>query len=231
MGPLPRLSISALPTSRKATPPAFRWTTCRWSARTARRPSRSRSTRFRRPRGCSRPSVTVRMRETGGRAVERSLDLGVRTQDAHDRHQARTSPATRCRKAAPPTSSLIARRSRPASKKDAARACNGRWSAVERNYQWYRASGSWNYEPITSTEAMANGKIDLTADGEGKISVAGRLGPLPARDRNHRRPDGPVDQLRVRRRLVCRRRPPPKRPTGWRSRSTRTPTRRAKSPS
>ena len=67
------------------------------------------------------------------------------------------------------------------------------WSlvSVERNYQWYRSGNSWNYEPVTSTEAIADGKIDIAADGDGKISHAGRLGPLPARNRD-RRPDGPA---------------------------------------
>ena len=41
----------------------------------------------------------------------------------------------------------------------------------DRYYQWYRSNNYWNYEPITSTEAIANGKIDASVDGEGKISL------------------------------------------------------------
>ena len=50
--------------------------------------------------------------------------------------------------------------------------------------------------------AVANGTIDTTADGAATIA-AGRLGPLPARDRDADA-DRPSDQLRIRRRLVCR---------------------------
>ena len=48
------------------------------------------------------------------------------------------------------------------------------WSLVkiERNYQWYRNGSSWNYEPVTFTKAVANGKVDATADKEAEISVA-----------------------------------------------------------
>ncbi len=43
---------------------------------------------------------------------------------------------------------------------------------IERNYQWYRTGNSWNYEPVTFTKAVANGKIDASAEKEGEISVA-----------------------------------------------------------
>jgi uncharacterized protein YfaS (alpha-2-macroglobulin family) len=42
--------------------------------------------------------------------------------------------------------------------------------SIDRQYQWYRDGGSWRYEPINSTKQVADGKLDLTADG-GKISV------------------------------------------------------------
>src|SRR5690606_31259137 len=47
------------------------------------------------------------------------------------------------------------------------------WSLVkiERNYQWYRNGNSWNYEPVTFTKAIANGKIDLKTDSEAEISL------------------------------------------------------------
>jgi alpha-2-macroglobulin len=46
---------------------------------------------------------------------------------------------------------------------------------IEREYQWYRDGGSWRYEPISSSQQMAAGTLDLTADG-GKISVPASWG-------------------------------------------------------
>jgi hypothetical protein len=61
---------------RKAMRPASRSQTCRWSAMTARRPSRCRSTAaVDDPPDGQRDGV---LRETGGRAVERSLALDIR---------------------------------------------------------------------------------------------------------------------------------------------------------
>ncbi|OWK19894.1 hypothetical protein AJ88_36475 [Mesorhizobium amorphae CCBAU 01583] len=47
------------------------------------------------------------------------------------------------------------------------------WSLVkvERNYQWYRSNNSWNYEPVTFTKSVANGQVDLSADGEATVSL------------------------------------------------------------
>ena len=145
--------------------------------------------------------VTVRMRESGGRAVERSLDLDVRS---HGDAIGIKPEFSGDEVPEGGTAGFKVIHVDPAgAKKERRPACSGRWSVVDRNYQWYRSGNYWNYEPITSTVAIANGKIDASVDGEGKISVAGRLGPLPARNR-HRRPDRPSDQLRIRRRLVCR---------------------------
>ncbi|MEE9453365.1 MAG: alpha-2-macroglobulin family protein [Paracoccaceae bacterium] len=37
---------------------------------------------------------------------------------------------------------------------------------LERQYQWYRLDGYWNYEPVTHTTRVANGEITLGADGQ-----------------------------------------------------------------
>jgi uncharacterized protein YfaS (alpha-2-macroglobulin family) len=42
---------------------------------------------------------------------------------------------------------------------------------IERDYQWYRNGNSWNYEPITYTRNIANGKLDVAADKDGTITV------------------------------------------------------------
>jgi len=112
-------------------------------------------------------TVTVRMREAGGRAVERDLDIGIR-----------------------PTSDMIgirpdfsgnevpqggtAKFSVIAANADGERVAlaGAQWSLVEieRNYQWYRSGNYWNYEPVTFTRAIANGTVDIAADGVVSLS-------------------------------------------------------------
>ena len=42
---------------------------------------------------------------------------------------------------------------------------------ITRNYQWYRSGDSWQYEPVTFTTKVADGKLSLAADSEGRISA------------------------------------------------------------
>ena len=112
-------------------------------------------------------AVTVRMREAGGRAVERALDIAIRPtadmigirpdfaggevpQGGTAKFSIIGADADGNRKALP----------------------GALWKLVklERNYQWYRNGNYWNYEPVTSTEAVANGTIDIAADSEVSIS-------------------------------------------------------------
>ncbi|MER9363856.1 alpha-2-macroglobulin family protein [Mesorhizobium sp. M0500] len=112
--------------------------------------------------------VTVRMRETGGRAVERSLNIGIRPQghmigirpdfDDDEVPQGGTAKF-----------SLIA--VDPDGKREALKGAQWSLVKVERSYQWYRSSNSWNYEPVTFTKAVANGQVDLSADGEATVSL------------------------------------------------------------
>jgi len=46
-----------------------------------------------------------------------------------------------------------------------------RWtlSRVTTRFQWYESDGSWDYEPITSTQRVASGTLDLEADALGHI--------------------------------------------------------------
>ncbi|WP_137389785.1 alpha-2-macroglobulin family protein [Rhodoligotrophos defluvii] len=41
-----------------------------------------------------------------------------------------------------------------------------RWSLyqIEKNFQWYMTDGRWNYEPVTFTKLVANGTVDVPAD-------------------------------------------------------------------
>ncbi|MEJ8474158.1 alpha-2-macroglobulin family protein [Roseibium algae] len=44
-------------------------------------------------------------------------------------------------------------------------------SKIDRRYQWYRADGTWRYEPITTTKRVSNGELNFSADQPGSLSV------------------------------------------------------------
>lgn len=106
-------------------------------------------------------AVTVRMSEAGGRAVERSLTLPVRSE----------GPMIGIRPAAAgdvPENSVARFHVIVASPDGTKQAMNGLpWKllSVQRDYQWYRDGSSWRYEPILSTKQVEAGVIDVTADG------------------------------------------------------------------
>jgi uncharacterized protein YfaS (alpha-2-macroglobulin family) len=113
-------------------------------------------------------NVTVRMRETGGRAVERSLDVGVK-------------PQGDLIGLAPQFEGGSVPQGGTAGFKLIAVDADGRrkdaeglvWSLVriERNYQWYRNGSYWNYEPVTFTRAVADGTIDAAAGAEAELKL------------------------------------------------------------
>ncbi|GJD84714.1 alpha-2-macroglobulin family protein [Methylobacterium haplocladii] len=47
------------------------------------------------------------------------------------------------------------------------------WSLVkvEKNYQWYREDGRWQFEPVKSTRKAADGRIDIRADTPARITA------------------------------------------------------------
>ncbi|MEP9371877.1 alpha-2-macroglobulin family protein [Mesorhizobium sp. KR1-2] len=113
-------------------------------------------------------AVTVRMRESGGRAVERALDIAIRPQGDMIGIRPEFS-GNEVPQGSTAKFSLIA-----ASAQGERMALHGaHWSLVkiERNYQWYRSGNSWNYEPVTFTRAIASGQLDLAADSEATVTV------------------------------------------------------------
>jgi hypothetical protein len=121
--------------------------------------------------GTTRPlqaKITVRMAEAGGRAVERSLTLPVQ-------------PAAAMIGVKP----LFAGRSlgegenatfdvvmvSPEGEKLTRRGLRYELMRVESRYQWYRADGRWNYEPVKSTQRVADGAVDAAANQPGRIAL------------------------------------------------------------
>ncbi|PDT83780.1 alpha-2-macroglobulin family protein [Sinorhizobium sp. BJ1] len=106
-------------------------------------------------------TVTVRMRESGGRAVERALTLPVKP----------LGPMIGIK---PEFSGDLAENSVGKFHVIAVDANGSKvampglfWKliSVERNYQWYRDGSAWKYEPVISTKQVANGTVDVTEDG------------------------------------------------------------------
>ncbi len=106
-------------------------------------------------------NVTLRMREAGGRAVERTLALPVEPQGPMIAIKPEFQGAL--------GENSVARFHVVTIGSDGQRlAMPGlTWKliAVERNYQWYRDGSSWRYEPVTSTKQVSTGEIATTADG------------------------------------------------------------------
>ncbi|KAA0691432.1 hypothetical protein DTW90_28440 [Neorhizobium sp. P12A] len=105
--------------------------------------------------------VTVRMQEAGGRAVERSLTLPVKSQGSVIGIK-------------PEFSGDLAENSvghfhvisvNAAGQKQAMSGLKWKLVKLEQNYQWYRDGTAWKYESVTTTKQVANGSVDVTADG------------------------------------------------------------------
>lgn len=112
--------------------------------------------------------IVVRMRETGGRAVERSIGLGIRSPgDAIGIKPEFSGDEV-------PQGGTAKFKVIAVDPDGNTKSTEGMlWSLVrlDRYYQWYRSGSSWNYEPITSTVAMSEGKLTAAADGSGSVSM------------------------------------------------------------
>ncbi|GHD11196.1 membrane protein [Tianweitania populi] len=112
--------------------------------------------------------VVVRMREGGGRAVERRTEvaiqpetnmIGIRLEGGND-SVPEGSTARFSVLAADAQGNRID-----------APGLFWRLIKIDRDYQWYRSNGSWNYEPVTRTSKIAEGKIDAKANAEAQIAT------------------------------------------------------------
>ncbi|MDB5599370.1 MAG: alpha-2-macroglobulin [Xanthobacteraceae bacterium] len=113
-------------------------------------------------------TVTVRMAESGGRAVERKMTLPVTPSGNmigvkplfSGRSLGEGEQAGFDVVLVAPDGSRIARD-------------NMRYELVkiESRYQWYRHDSSWNYEPIKQTSRVADGRLDLKADQPARLSL------------------------------------------------------------
>ncbi|MDB5550044.1 MAG: inner rane lipoprotein [Rhizobium sp.] len=116
-------------------------------------------------------SITVRMSEPGGRAVERYMTLPVNSGN----EMIGIKPEFQGDLAENSIGNFHVIGLDAAGKKTPMTGLKWKLLRIERQYQWYRDGGTWRYEPISSSQQMATGTLDLTTDG-GKISVPATWG-------------------------------------------------------
>ncbi|WP_245304294.1 alpha-2-macroglobulin family protein, partial [Hoeflea olei] len=112
--------------------------------------------------------VTLRASESGGRAVERSVTLDVAPEGPHigikpDFPDDQVSENTEAGFSVIAVDAAGKRMAMPGAS----------WSLlrIERNYQWYRDGNSWNYEVVDLTTEIADGAVDLEADGPARVAA------------------------------------------------------------
>lgn len=113
--------------------------------------------------------IAVRMREPGGRAVERMVSLPVEARQPmigiRPQFEGGSVPEGQ---AAMFQLVAVDKDGRPVAAPEA------RWvlKQITRDWQWYNADGEWRYEAISRTTRIANGMIGLTAQGPVNFSRA-----------------------------------------------------------
>lgn len=105
--------------------------------------------------------VTIRMIEAGGRAVERKLTLPV----LPDGPRIGVKPEFSGDLAENSVARFHVIAIDPEAKKQAMQGLIWKLYSLERNYQWYRDGSSWRYETVMTSKQVADGKLDISADG------------------------------------------------------------------
>jgi uncharacterized protein YfaS (alpha-2-macroglobulin family) len=114
-------------------------------------------------------NVILRMREGAGRAVERSLEIGVTPETGLIGIRPEFSGGS------VPEGSVASFRvigATPAGERTAMDGLIWTLEKLDRRYQWYRNGDSWDYEPITYETKVADGRLDVGTDTEGRIQSA-----------------------------------------------------------
>ncbi|MEG6508443.1 alpha-2-macroglobulin [Methyloligella sp. 2.7D] len=113
-------------------------------------------------------SITVRMAEPGGRAVERDLTLPVRPQTPMIGVKPLFKGASLGDGA---TAEFDVAMVAPDGAETAAEGLTWELLQIETKYQWYRQDGYWQFEPVKITRRIANGTLNTAPGTPARISV------------------------------------------------------------
>ncbi|PWW04077.1 hypothetical protein DFR52_101767 [Hoeflea marina] len=112
--------------------------------------------------------VTIRLKEAGGRAVERQTTLEVEADG--DRIGIRPLfEGGQAKEGGEAGFAVIA--VAPDGSRVAMDGAEWTLVRVERQYQWYRSGDSWSYEPVDLSTKVDDGTVDIGTDGVATISV------------------------------------------------------------
>ncbi|HEY6861649.1 MAG TPA: alpha-2-macroglobulin [Pseudolabrys sp.] len=117
--------------------------------------------------------ITVRMAESGGRAVERKLILPV-TPDAAMLGIKPIFSGRLLGDGANADFDVVM--VEPDGKTLAKSGLRYDLLKIESSYQWYRQNGQWEYEPVKRTERVASGTVDVAANQPARVSVPVKWG-------------------------------------------------------
>jgi len=118
--------------------------------------------------GPMRADVSVRLRETGGRVVERNITVPVAAGVAQIGLRAGFEQA-RVTQGATATFSVITIDGE--GKRSTIKGLKWSLLRLERRYQWYSRGSGWQYEPVISSVKVASGVIDSSQDRPVQVSV------------------------------------------------------------
>ncbi|MGD9671023.1 MAG: alpha-2-macroglobulin [Hyphomicrobiaceae bacterium] len=115
--------------------------------------------------------VLLRLKEPGGRSIERSLTMPVTTA----RSRIGIKPLFNAQELGDDTGKDAAFEVvhlGPDGKRTAAAGAKWQLMRLQTNWQWYARDGVWTYEAVTFTRKVASGTIDIGADAPAAISAA-----------------------------------------------------------
>jgi uncharacterized protein YfaS (alpha-2-macroglobulin family) len=112
--------------------------------------------------------IIVRMSEAGGRAVERKLSLPI----AAAATMIGVKPLFAGRSLGEgETAGFDVVVAAPDGKLQSRSGLRYELLKIERRYQWYRQESRWQYEPVQSTQRVADGRLNVATDKPGRITV------------------------------------------------------------
>jgi hypothetical protein len=117
--------------------------------------------------------VTVRLAESGGRAVERSVTLPI----APEGPMIGVKPAFSGRSLGDGENATFDIVVAGTDGKPMTRGgLHYELLKVDTRYQWYRQNGNWEFEPVKTTNRISDGKIDVAADKPARLSLPVKWG-------------------------------------------------------